>query len=92
LSLSYNLILIGFFSQITYHPSKDAAFPKSFWPFRGESGFRTPIAAIQVKGNKGDVKIKCKAIAKNIKLSSSYKLKRGAHGQIEFIVAAAPSS
>lgn len=78
-------------TQIDYYPKQKEAFPISFWPFRGESGFRTPIAAIQVKGNKGEVTIKCKAIADNIELSDTYKLKRGAHGQIEFTVAAQSS-
>jgi hypothetical protein len=42
--------------------------------------------------NTKEVKIKCKAIASNIELSETYKLKRGAHGQIEFTVAAPPKA
>jgi hypothetical protein len=75
--------------QILYHPGK-AAFPISFWPFRGESAFRTPIAAIQVLNNTKEVKIKCRAIANNIELSDTYKPRRGAYGQVEFTVAAPP--
>ncbi|XP_028401537.1 sodium/potassium-transporting ATPase subunit beta-1-like isoform X2 [Dendronephthya gigantea] len=79
-------------TKITYHPGEAEAFPISFWPFRGESGFRTPIAAIQVSGNKGSVKIKCSAIADNIELSETYKLRKGAYGQVEFTVAAPPTA
>lgn len=75
-------------ATIEYFPPSHKAFPISYFPFRGESHFRTPIAAIKVNTTK-TVEIQCKAIADNIELSDTWKLKKGATGKAEFDVAAA---
>lgn len=51
----------------------------------------TPIGAIQVETKRATT-VKCKALAKNIELSDTFKLKRGATGQLEFTVAGAPDN
>ncbi|XP_046852567.1 uncharacterized protein LOC124445829 isoform X2 [Xenia sp. Carnegie-2017] len=90
----------GNFVEISCEPHKDIkcypdckkAFPISFWPFRGESHFRTPIVAIQLFNHSEEVTVKCKAVAQNIELSDTYKLRKGAIGKIEFRVVSKPSS
>ncbi|XP_020608387.1 sodium/potassium-transporting ATPase subunit beta-1-like [Orbicella faveolata] len=61
-------------------PTDKPGFPVNFYPFFSEEAWLGPIAAIKVNTT-SPVVVLCEALAKNIELSETYRLNRGATGR-----------
>ena len=63
------------------HPTDKPGFLANFYPYYAEADWLAPIAALKVNTTDPGV-VLCEALAKNIELSDTYRLKRGATGRV----------
>ncbi|KAL9963996.1 hypothetical protein ACROYT_G027563 [Oculina patagonica] len=71
----------GSSDQLRILPSDKPGFLANFYPYFAEESWLSPIAAIKVNTSSAAV-ILCEARAKNIELSETYRLNRGATGRV----------
>ncbi|KXJ26213.1 sodium/potassium-transporting ATPase subunit beta-1 [Exaiptasia diaphana] len=65
----------------TIYPKETPGYPVSFFPYRAEEHWLSPLVALKVD-DMGSMKIKCNVYGKNIERSETYLLERGAYNRI----------